>query len=60
MVNTVNLLPGTLSVQLDAEVLRIHVLDETGNFAEEMVQLENLILGIAERELAEDITDRQL
>lgn len=60
MVNTVNLLPGTLSVELDAEILRIHVLDETGNFAEEMVQLENLILGIAQTELPKDITDRQV
>lgn len=60
MVNTVNLLPGTLSVELEGEILRIHILDGTGNYAKEMRQLENLILGIALAKLPEEITERQV
>ena len=33
MANTVSLLPGTLSAELDEEYLRVHVLDQTGAFA---------------------------
>ena len=33
MANTVSLLPGTLSAELDEEYLRVHVLDLTGTFA---------------------------
>ena len=32
MANTVSLLPGTLSAELDEEYLRVHVLDQTGTF----------------------------
>ncbi len=40
MVNVVSLLPGTLSVDLDDEYLRIHVLDQTGDFASELAVIE--------------------
>ena len=33
MANTVSLLPGTLSAELDEDHLRVHVLDQTGSFA---------------------------
>jgi len=33
MANTVSLLPGTLSAELDEQCLRVHVLDQTGAFA---------------------------
>lgn len=40
MANTVSLLPGTLSVELDEEHLRVHVLDQTGAFASELAMIE--------------------
>ena len=40
MANTVSLLPGTLSTELDDDYLRIHVLDHTGTFASELVMIE--------------------
>ncbi len=40
MANTVSLLPGTLSAELDEEHLRVHVLDETGAFASELKEIE--------------------
>ncbi|MDX2505607.1 MAG: Na+/H+ antiporter subunit E [Gammaproteobacteria bacterium] len=46
MSNVVNLLPGTLSVELEEENLRIHVLDENGAFAEELKTLENCLAGV--------------
>ncbi|MEA2079698.1 MAG: Na+/H+ antiporter subunit E [Pseudomonadota bacterium] len=36
MANTVSLLPGTLSAELDEGHLRVHVLDQTGAFASEL------------------------
>ncbi len=41
MANTVSLLPGTLSIELNEETLCIHVLDETRAFVEELTVLEN-------------------
>ena len=41
MANTVSLLPGTLSVELEQEILRIHVLDETTAIDHELKILEN-------------------
>lgn len=35
-----SLLPGTLSVELDEEHLRVHVLDQTGAFASELAMIE--------------------
>lgn len=40
MANTVSLLPGTLSAELDEEHLRVHVLDQTGTFASELTIIE--------------------
>jgi len=51
MANTVSLLPGTLSVELDEEILRVHVLDETGAINEELNLLENRLANIFGLEL---------
>jgi len=40
MANTVSLLPGTLSAELDEEHLRVHILDHTGDFASELTLIE--------------------
>ena len=55
MANTVSLLPGTLSVELEEEILRIHVLDETGAIDEELNVLENRLADIFGLELAQAI-----
>ena len=46
MANIVSLLPGTLSVEIDTEVLRIHVLDESGAIDKELNMLENRLADI--------------
>jgi len=51
MANTVSLLPGTLSVELCEEILRVHVLDETGAISEELNTLENRLADIFGLEL---------
>jgi len=51
MANTVSLLPGTLSVELCEEILRVHVLDETGSIKEELNMLENRLADIFGLEL---------
>lgn len=51
MANTVSLLPGTLSVELDEDTLRVHVLDETGAINEELNMLENRLADIFGLEL---------
>ncbi|MEA2094975.1 MAG: Na+/H+ antiporter subunit E [Pseudomonadota bacterium] len=40
MANTVSLLPGTLSTELDEEHLCVHILDHTGDFASELTLIE--------------------
>ena len=40
MANTVSLLPGTLSAELEEDRLRVHVLDHTGDFAAELTLIE--------------------
>lgn len=40
MVNTVSLLPGTLSAALDRNVLKLHVLDKRGGFLVELEAVE--------------------
>ena len=40
MANTVSLLPGTLSAELDEEHLRVHVLDQTGTFVSGLAVVE--------------------
>ena len=51
MANTVSLLPGTLSVELDEEILLVHVLDETVAINEELNMLENRLADIFGLEL---------
>ncbi len=43
LVNTVSLLPGTLSADLDGRVLKIHVLDGMGDFLPELEALEQRV-----------------
>lgn len=40
MANMVNLLPGTLSAELNEKHLRVHVLYQTDAFASELTQIE--------------------
>ena len=51
MANAVSLLPGTLSVELDEEILRVHVLDETSAINKELNMLENRLADIFGLEL---------
>jgi len=46
MANTVSLLPGTLSAELGDEFLYVHVLDQTGAFASELMILEEYVAGL--------------
>jgi multicomponent Na+:H+ antiporter subunit E len=41
MVNIVSLLPGTLSVELEGPVLRVHVLDTRGDYLTELKSVEH-------------------
>lgn len=43
MANTVSLLPGTLSAELDEEFLAVHVLDQTGDFSSDLFILEEYV-----------------
>lgn len=43
MANTVSLLPGTLSAELNEEHLRVHVLDQTGAFVSELTIIEGRV-----------------
>ncbi len=51
MADIVSLLPGTLSVELGDEFLRVHVLDETSAIKEELNMLENRLADIFGLEL---------
>ena len=46
MANTVSLLPGTLSAELDEEHLRVHILDQTGVFTSELAMIEVRVAGL--------------
>ena len=46
MANTVSLLPGTLSAELDKHHLRVHVLDQTGTYAAELALIEARVAGL--------------
>lgn len=59
MANSVSLLPGTLSVELDEEILRVHVLDETRVIVEELNMLEIRLADIFALELAATISDEE-
>ncbi len=52
MANTVSLLPGTLSAELDEKHLHVHVLDETAAFAEALKELEQRVAALFGLELA--------
>jgi len=43
LINTVSLLPGTLSAELDGQVLKVHVLDGLGDFMPELEALEQSV-----------------
>ena len=43
LVNTVSLLPGTLSAELGGQVLKVHVLDSLGDFLAELEALEQRV-----------------
>ena len=43
MINTINLLPGTLSVSIDQNLLKIHVLDKQQDFMSEILQVEEYV-----------------
>lgn len=43
MANTVSLLPGTLSMELNERQLRVHVLDQTASFANELTIIEQRV-----------------
>ena len=46
LLNTVSMLPGTLSTQLENRVLRVHVLDSSGDFLDELEKLEQRVGGM--------------
>ena len=46
MVNLVNLIPGTLTVQLKENVLTIHIMDIRDDFKTELIALEKQVAGI--------------
>lgn len=43
LINTVSLLPGTLSAELDGQILKVHVLDGLGDFMPELEVLEQRV-----------------
>lgn len=53
MANIVNLLPGTLSVEVDDDCLTVHVLEESGAFTKELLLLEQQLADILSIELPE-------
>jgi multicomponent Na+:H+ antiporter subunit E len=57
LVNTVSLLPGTLSAELGGKVLKIHVLDSLGDFLTELEVLEQRV-GCMFRSASDDFPRR--
>jgi multicomponent Na+:H+ antiporter subunit E len=45
-INTVSLMPGTLVADANGDTLKVHVLDETGEFIDEMRSIEQTIAKI--------------
>jgi len=43
MANTVSLLPGTLSTKLEEDTLQVHVLDQEGAFASDLIMIETRV-----------------
>ena len=46
MANTVSLLPGTLSAELDEDYLRVHLLDQEGSFASDLMMIETRVANV--------------
>ncbi len=57
LVNTVSLLPGTLSAELGGQVLKVHVLDSLGDFLAELEALEERV-GCMFRSASDDFPRR--
>ena len=57
LVNTVSLLPGTLSAELGGQVLKVHVLDSLGDFLAELEALEQRV-GCMFRSASDDFPRR--
>ena len=57
LVNTVSLLPGTLSAELGGQVLKVHVLDSLGGFLAELEALEQRV-GCMFRSASDDFPRR--
>lgn len=57
LVNTVSLLPGTLSAELGDQVLKVHVLDSLGDFLAELEALEQRV-GCMFRSASDDFPRR--
>ena len=57
LVNTVSLLPGTLSAELGGQVLKVHVLDSLGDFLTELEALEQRV-GCMFRSASDDFPRR--
>ena len=57
MANTVSLLPGTLSAELDEEYLRVHVLDQSGDFIPELSIVEERVASLFGLTLVDDESD---
>jgi multicomponent Na+:H+ antiporter subunit E len=57
LVNTVSLLPGTLSAELGGHVLKVHVLDSLGDFLAELEALEQRV-GCMFRSASDDFPRR--
>ncbi len=54
MVNTVSLLPGTLSAELDEEHPHVPVLDHMGDFTSELMVIEKRVTRVFGQRLAAD------
>ena len=58
MANTVSLLPGTLSAELDEEHLHVHVLDQTGDLTSELAVMESRVTRLFGLNLVADESER--
>ena len=57
LVNTVSLLPSTLSAELGGQVLKVHTLDSLGDFLAELEALEQRV-GCMFRSASDDFPQR--
>ena len=56
MANTVSLLPGTLSAELNDRFLRVHVLDDSGSYPAELRAIEARVAGLLGLKVGPDAT----